>query len=347
MPPSPPACQPRINPVGLLPRVRFYLLFGVVFTLAQFAGYLSLYGVEFTAVIWPAIGIYGATLAMCQRRHWPWLAGIMVVIDLVASYLSKEGDYTPELIGFWCVQVIVNPTTGLIFAAIVQRFVDECNPLSNPRSLAVYTFIAITLNISLVTLTGWALYGLMVPNIKVIDGWQQWAYSDIMGLLTTATPLILFILADHRKKLVTRKRLEGVLLIALFTITLLLVVGAKQTAQTSIQYYQTLLLIPYFVWAFARYGPFVLTLMASLLTLTALFSLAAERGPFWIEGRSEFNNTLMANAVLLPINIAILLVSSMLEGQRRYFAQLLRVEQQQRRLDRFETLGTIAGGGGP
>lgn len=332
------------DPQGLWELLRLLAIFAVVFSIAQFMGYSTLYGVDSISVIWPPAGVLGAALALCRRRHWVWLILISVTIDMLWSTARGWDLSDPHEQAFLWLKLTVNPLTGMLFALTLHYLIEDSAPLRGPRALGVYVFVAIGLNVAVVTLIGWVVVGLFVNDFPVLASWKQWAYSDITGMLAFATPLIVI---AHRPDMTTQLRqrgVEGMVLVLVFAGTAYALFGLDRGEKTWAQHYQLIVLLPIFAWVVARFGPVMMTVVMSILVQAVLLGMAGQRGPFDVPWRSNAENVLMAQGVLVPGALALLFISSMLESRRRHYEREMDTQRRLRRLDRIETLGTMAGG---
>lgn len=331
-----------IDPKGAIAKFRFYLVYSCAILIALIIGSSTFYGMSSASVIWPAAGVFGGFLVITSRRHWVIMVVLLVVLDqsvatFTRGYPGREGLIT---LG---VKVVYNPTAGLVFAMIVQRWLPNRSPLANPKALLIYVFLGIIANLVLASLITWSLAGLIVDEIRVIAKWQQWAYSGISGMLAYATPII--VLANRWETLAhTRQRVAEGLAFMLVFLSVCYYLFAYQKAETRIQPYQVLMMVPLFVWVIGRFGPVMLTMAAGALITIIMLGMSLGRGPFDIDSRPEHINVLIAQGVMVPGMFTLLFIASMLEGMRLQFERQLETEKQFRRLDRIQSLGTMASG---
>ncbi len=340
----PPSHKSVFDPRGVRGHLGLVAVFAAAFILAQCLGYMSRYGAVSISVIWPPTGVYGVTLALVHRRHWLSILGMMLLIDTLGSLVTSGWSFEQKQIAFLALKSLVNPVTGVVFALIVRHGMPGGDPLCGPREFFIYVFVAIGFNVLVVSLVGWLLVALLLGVEDVIPKWQQWSYSDMTALLTFATPALVL---SHRPELLRRpdrRTGEAALVLVLFTLACTILFANNHDENPWIQHYQLIVLLPIFAWVVARFGPVMMTVMTSVLALAVLLGLASGLGPFDSEGRPDAENVLVAQGLLVPGMLGLLYISSLLEGRRRQFEQDLRTEQRMRRLDRTETIGTMAAG---
>ena len=323
-------------------RLRLYGLFCAGFLIAQAIGFETVYGDESISLIWPPAGVFAAALTLTRQRHWWVLIPLMIVLDIGYSAVRISPDFGGRDFGILALKLVVNPTTGVLFALIVCRFVEGCDPLRSPRALGAYVLFAVILNVGLVSLIGWAMLGAL-SEYETLAGWQQWAYSDITGMLAFATPIIVIAHRCNRIRIQLARVAEATVVLTIFT-AITVALFAWDEDRGWLRHYQIVLLLPVLAWVIGRFGPVMVTFVASILTLTVLLGMAAGRSPFEHAGRSDFESVLIAQGILVPLNVTLLYISSMLESVRQQYRHQIETEKRFRQLDRMETLGTMAAG---
>jgi signal transduction histidine kinase len=331
------------DPIGTMARLRFYLLYALAILVSQLIGYQTFYGISAASVIWPCAGVFGAALVITHRRHWWILVAVLIAIDQT-MYVIMRDVYAGRAVQIvMVVKLIYNPTTGVVFALVVQRFVPDRNPMGGLRSLVIYTVGGIFLNLLLASLISWSLASLIIGDLQLIARWQQWSYSGISGMLAYATPIIVIANQWNREHPLRRYPSE-----ASFFILLLLVVCVYLFAFVQsdfiLQLYQFLILLPLLAWGIVRFGPVMLTFSTCVVVTVIMVGMSLERGPFHYPDREPFVNVLSAQGAIVPGMIGLMFISSLLESVRTQYEKQLEYEIKLRRLDRFETLGTMAGG---
>lgn len=332
-----------LEPQGILPRLRFYAFYVCAIVVAQFIGYTTFYGVTSASVLWPCAGVFGASLVITHRRHWVPMTIIMILIDqslyllLRESYPGRLGQFTMG------VKLVYNPTVGILFALIVHRYIPDRRPLGSLRSLAIYILVAVFANMLILALLCWSIVGLFIEELNVITRWQQWCYSGISGMLAYATPIILIAnRIDERLPVLARPWEAVCYAIAFGGVSVYLF--SYQQGELHLQPYQFVLLLPLFAWVLSRFGPVLLTVSASLLMTIIMVGMSFGKGPFHVEGRSAETDVLVAQGVMVPGMLTLLFICALLESIRLQYAKQIETEKHLRRVDRIQSLGTMASG---
>lgn len=332
-----------INPKGAIARTRFYLICACALIAAQLVGLATFYGLSGASVLWPTAGVYGALLVITHRRHWLVLIVMLVVIDQSLSYIFSE--LYPGRVGRATVTVklFYNPLIGVVFALVVNRFIPDRNPVGSIRSLSLYIFLAIFANLLAASFACWLLASIIMDDFSLLSRWQQWSNSGIAGLLAFATPIIVIANRWHEKPPILARPWEAVLFGVVY-VWVTVYLFAFSSDEQSLLPYQFIALIPLFGWAITRFGPILLTLAACALMTIIMLGLSIGRGPFHVDGRSAAMDALVAQGVMVPGVITLLFITSLLESIRIQHARQLDTEKQFRRMDRIQSLGTMASG---
>jgi signal transduction histidine kinase len=332
-----------LDPRGPFRRMRLYLIYALAILAAQLIGYLTFYGISAASVIWPCAGVYSAALVITHRRHWIVLVAIMIVIDQTLYVIRRDvyAGRAEQIVMF--VKLIYNPTIGVVFALIVQRFVPDRNPVGGLRSLVIYTLGGVFVNLLLASLVSWSLASLMVGDLQLIARWQQWSYSGISGMLAYATPIITIANQWSRDHPLRTHPREAGFYMLLLTVVCVYLFAFVQT-DFILQLYQFLVLLPLLAWGIVRFGPVMLTLSTCVIVTVIMVGMSIERGPFHFPDREPFVNVLTAQGAIVPGMIGLLFISALLERVRAQYEKQLEYAIKLQRLDRFETLGTMAGG---
>jgi signal transduction histidine kinase len=332
-----------LAPKGTLAKVRFYLLYSCAILVAQLIGYTTFYGVTSASVLWPCAGVFGASLVISHRKHWIAMTLIMMLIDQ-SMYLLLRESYPGRLGRFTMgVKLVYNPTIGVVFALIVQKYVPERRPLGSLRALAIYILIAVFANMLIFALLCWSVVGLFIEELNVITRWQQWSYSGISGMLAYATPIIVIAnRLDERLELIPRPW-EAICYGLVFTGTSVYLF-AYQRGELLLQPYQFVVLLPLFAWVISRFGPVLLTVSACVLMTIIMVGMSFGKGPFHVDGRAAETDVLVAQGVMVPGMLTLLFITALLESIRMQYAKQIETEKHLRRVDRIQSLGTMASG---
>ena len=324
-------------------KLTLYAWFAVIFLLSEFLGTAFGYGVESISILWPPTGILGATLAMLHRKHWIPILLIGSVIDFFAGVVSHNFLIDPHFVKYLFIGLISNPFTAIFFATTFQWLIPNAHPLSDPKRFGFYVLIPIVLNTAIVSFLSMNLLAVFIHDFPVIAAWQQWLYSDITGLLTFATPLIMIVSSwDQILKIESRLYETALMMVVFAVVTAILFTDILEV--TYFRNYMFVMMLPMFAWIVARSGAVGMSLATLILTIVVLAALVNHSSPFEVPDRTAAENVLVVQGFLVPITLVILFVASILESRKTQFEQLLEQDRQLRNMSRIESLGTMAGG---
>ncbi len=328
----------------------FYAWFAVAFLLAELLGQSFAYGVDSISILWPPTGILGAALVITHRKHWIPIVLVATGIDMMMSgfivlidYQSDLVELNMQLVGSKLVGFIINPAAPLIFAITLERMIPNYKPLSSPKAFGLYVLVPIVLNTALVSCICMWLNSLLYEDFPIIEGWQQWWYSDITGFLAFATPII--VIAANRDQLdhLQSRSIEATLVLVCFTATSV-ILFTDTISFTSFQNYKFVLMLPVFAWVVARFGSVVMSLTTLILTIVVLSALVSQASPFDSVDRSAHENAIAVQGFLVPVMLVVLFIASIIESRKTQFSRILDQDRQMRNLSRVQSLGTMAGG---
>ncbi len=339
--------QPRMKS-AIEPQDRYYTYvayswFAVAFLASQFLGYSFGYGVESISILWPPTGVLGATLVLLSRKHWIQILIIASVIDFLSGVVSNNFQADPSFIKFLLVGLATNPITAIVFATTYKLLIPNARPLSEPKLFGMYILIPIVLNTAVVSLIIVSLLSFSVEGFPALAGWQQWWYSDVMGILIFATPILMIASSWDRTVSQQSRMLEAFLLLTVFAV-LALVLFTSPIDSTAFKYYKLVFMLPIYAWVVSRFGAVVMTLTTVVLNLVVLSALVNHISPFELEDQTEAQNVLAVQGFLVPATLTVLFVASILEHRKRQYEALLENERHMRALSHVEALGTMAGG---
>ncbi len=321
----------------------WYAWFAVFFIASQYLGYTFGYGVQSISVLWPPTGVLGAALALLSRRHWIPIILIASVLDFLNGATSQNFRTDPDFHLYLIIGLITNPITAIVFASTFRIFVPNARPLSEPKVFGFYVIICVTLNTAFVSFLSMSLLSLLIEGFPVVAGWQQWWYSEFMGLLMFATPIIMIASSAFKTNHAKFRVYETAAMLTVFAAVTALLFSA-QFEGTSFRYYKVVFMLPIFAWIISRFGAVVMSLATLVFTLVILIMLIYHESSFEIPGRSEAGNVLAVQGFLLPVTLTVLLIASILEHRKHQFEVLLENQLQMKSLRRMESLGTMAAG---
>jgi len=286
----------------------------------------ALIGVHFLSlpsgivVFWPPNAVLLAAFLTLPRRHWPGLAVVVLVAEVLADYASFSVQ-TAVLFG------LINVAECAIAATVIKRF--SANQLvqpdwSEPRELALFILIAFFVASPIAALAGASVYTyiLLEPEPFVVF-WRIWWFGDATGLIAL-TP-VLHMLFNVRvywpdARYLSAGFVEWAGLIATTLLTCYLVFnigisGGHMLALTPL----LVMLAP--LWAAVRLGPLPGSLLASVVVVYAATATAVGQNPL-VTGSTE-NTALLMQEVIVLFIVIVLFAAAFVSQNRRKSGSLL------------------------
>jgi signal transduction histidine kinase/CheY-like chemotaxis protein len=284
------------------------------------AGILARFPGLGAAILFLPYAVVTAALLRTARRHW-W------IILLAAA----AGDFLPhwrsgESLTFVLLAEIVNDGRAIIAALGITRWARRSGRFESMREMVAYLAVAVLVAPAVAALGGAGLVSWFgtAPGFWLV--WQQWWLSNaITGLIVL--PLLTF---DVRALLSrgVRPSAARAAEAALLVISLLVVgaaVFARSYDRSPTHQAHLYWALPFLLWAAVRFGP--RGTCAALMGVTSLsvWGAIAGRGPFAPDAATE--NLLELQVFLLAVSIPVLLLSALIEQQRRTAAALTEIEK--------------------
>jgi signal transduction histidine kinase len=257
--------------------------------------------------------------------------------------ISNNFNADHSFIKYLLVGLVTNPITAIVFATTFKILIPKARPLAEPKLFGLYILVPITLNTAVVSLLTMTLLHFLIEDFPIFAGWQQWWYSDVMGLLIFATPILMIASSWDRIEQQQDRTFEAALTLVGFAF-IVLVLFTSPIEGTAFRYYKLILMLPIYAWIVSRFGAVVMALTTIVLTLVVLAALVYHVSPFESSSQTEAQNVLAVQGFLLPATLTVLFVASILEHRKRQYEALLENERQMRALSHVEALGTMAGG---
>lgn len=332
-----------INPTNSYQKYTLIAWFVVAFLIAELLGNSFGYGVDSISILWPPTGILGATLAVTHKKHWLCLILIAAVLDFSVGLVSNNFTSDPGFISYLIIGLLTNPLTALTFAITFRKLIPNARPLSAPKLFGLYVLIPITLNTAMTSFLAMSLLYAYIPDFPFQAAWQQWWYSDVTGLLTFATPVIMIASSWHQIVKLEHRTIEAFIVLSLF-FAISAVLFSNVFNIVMFRHYELVLMLPIYAWIVARFGAVVMSLTTLILTIVVLFALVNHASPFDTINQSPASNVLAVQGFLVPVTLCVLFIAALLESRNDQFQRILDHERQLRILSRVESLGTMAGG---
>jgi PAS domain S-box-containing protein len=289
-----------------------------------------------TAILYPPYAVVTVALLLSQPRRW-W---IYLVAGSVGSFLPNRLGGDP--VSFVLMTEIANCARALLAAWGVRRFGDSEGQLDTLKGMTAFLLFAVVLAPAVGAFIGAGVVA--VHGGGYWQAWRAWLLSNVLTGLTLL-PIILIgrghLVAQARRRMLRRWREACVLLLALLAVGALVLLGPSTSGPSL---YAPL---PLLLWAAVRFGPGGTSAALLTVAVLAIIGTLAELGPFITQSPSD--GLLQLQLFLFAISVPLLLLSSLLQEQRRT-ADELRASQQQYRtivedqtelISRFRPDGTL------
>ncbi len=270
-----------------------------------------------TALLYPPFAIVTTALLLSSPRRW-W---IYLVAGSVGSFVSHRLSGAP--VSFILMTEVANYSRALLAAWGVSRFGDSGGRLDTLKGMTAFLLFGVVLAPCVGAFIGAGAVALHGGGY--LAAFRPWLLSNVLTGLTLL-PVLLIV----RARLVARSvwvplhrwREAGILLIALLGVGGLVLLDSNASGASL---YAPL---PLLLWAAVRFGPGGTSAAVLTVAILAITGTIGERGPFVTQ--SPEDGLLQLQLFLFVVSVPLLLLSALLQEQRRT-ADELRASQQQYR----------------
>lgn len=277
------------------------------------------------ASIWPASGIYLSALLLTRRTLWPWLIGILLVVDFIAQHLAG----TPSLSA--ALYAVVLSGDALLSAWLLQRFVSKQLAFERVRDVVGFLLLSVVLSNML-----WSLLAAFAAQwhrtTTFWDFWKWWAASDGVGNLLL-TPFILSWAGLIKRGLGPWKPnriLEGA---ALFLPMAVFNYAAFRLfrSHTAFSLLHAYITFPFLLWAGLRFGTRGVSSALLILASIALHAIATGHDTALSPQPVHWSSILLVQIYLVILALPSLLLAGVV-SERQQAKENLRQGQERYRL---------------
>jgi len=270
-----------------------------------------------TAILYPPYAIVTAALLLSPVRRW-W---IFLLAGSVGSFIPQRLNGDP--VTFVLLSEVANYARALLAAWAIRRFGDS-GRFYTLKGMTAFLLFAVVLAPGVGAFIGAGVVAVYADG-GYWDAWRPWLMSNVLTGLTLL-PIVL-IARDHfvRRSAVAelRRWREASVLIFSLLAAGALVLLAPNTSGASL--YAPL---PLLLWAAVRFGPGGTSAALLMVSAMTIIGTLDEHGPFITPSPSD--GLLQLQLFLFVISVPLLLLSALLQEQRRT-ADELRASQQQYR----------------
>jgi signal transduction histidine kinase len=228
------------------------------------------------STLWPPNAILLAVLVLTSWRMWP--------VTLLGAFLAHlivelQNGVPMSMVLCWFAS---NSFQALLGAIFVRRFVGDKLRFDNSRHVIIFIIFAATLTPFAASFLDTAF---VVWNELGTDNyWKVWRmrfFSNVLAILIIA-PVFVMLGANgiaYLRSLTPRRLLEGFLMAAGLFLACVIAFGAKgvEPGNVPVLVYS---LLPFLLWAAARFGPAGLSSALLITTLMSIWSAYNGLGPF-------------------------------------------------------------------
>lgn len=240
--------------------------FCFLYFFAASIAYLFLVTPDGITVIWPAGGVFLAALLLTSKIHW-WVVAIFLgIIDFSVQVTLGKTDLPPGALFS-----LITTVQALASAALLRSFHKGALSFESFADVFALLVWAIAIPTAVFGIPA-ALTANAYFETPLLDAWTSWLIADGLGVLVV-TPLLLVAHKDaleRIKKLSSAAWIETAVLLAILTLTTLLVFTTYNPAGATLASYSYLPFI-FLIWIAMRLGVGTTTLAILLFVTTAIW----------------------------------------------------------------------------
>jgi PAS domain S-box-containing protein len=269
------------------------------------------------AVFWPAAGVAsGILIALGSAARWPVIVGV-VAATFAANLLGDRNVWSSAFFA------VANAGDAVIIAGLIHRLFGSSFELNELRKvLALFAATAASVSLSGIAGTaGFVLFHGSTASPLVI--WLDWFKSDAVGNIAVA-PLAIGLASLARNFPPRREIVEGVLALAVVSLVCALLVflpNEPWTAELAIG-----ALCPLLLWIASRLGPAFTAVATFIFAITIVWTTIFAIGVFGDLQLSTEERVLGAQATILAISLAALVLAALFSERRLHESAILERE---------------------
>jgi signal transduction histidine kinase/CheY-like chemotaxis protein len=265
------------------------------------------------AVFWPAAGVSaGVLIALGPRARLSVALGTMAA-TMVANLL---GDRT---VWSTIVFALSNAGEALLMAWLIERFFDRAFSFGRLRN--VLAFVVAAFMATAVSGIGGALgyYWFHSPTVPLFQSWLDWFTADALGIIAVA-PLVIKLFSAASARPPRGELAEGMAAVAAFAVMSGIVVLLPEDVLGTVV--PIALLSPPLLWLAARCQPVFAAAAVFAVSLVIVSTTIFDIGHFGSRGRPIAEVALAAQASILLLALATMVLASLFAEIREKSRQL-------------------------
>jgi signal transduction histidine kinase len=287
------------------------------------------------STLWPPNAILFAVLVLTSWRMWSVALLGAFLAHLIAEL--QKGVPMPMVLCWF----ISNSFQALLGAILIRRFVGDRLRFDSSRHVIVFVIFAVTIapfaaSFLDAAFVAWNKLG----TDNYWDVWRMRFFSNVLAILIIA-PVFVMIGANgiaYLRSMTLRRLFEGFLMVAGLFLACVIAFGAKEVEPGNVPVL-VYSLLPFLLWAAARFGPAGLSLALLITTLVSIWSAYKGLGPFTSFPADE--KVLSLQLFLIIISTPLMFLAAAIREQENA-EQTLR-ESEERYRNRVEEQADLAG----
>ena len=267
------------------------------------------------AVFWPAAGVASGVLIVAgSKARWPLILGVMAA-TVLANLLGDRNIWSSILFA------IANAAEAAIVAGLIERSYGspfELNTLRRVLGLFAATIVGTAISGIVGTIGFVWFHGDSSASAPTV--WLHWFASDGLGTLTVA-PLVIGLASLIRNAPSTREAAESALALAVLCVLcafLVFLPNRPWTGELAI-----VALWPLFVWIAARLPPGIASAATFICAITIVATTTFDIGIFGDSHLSFDHRIQSAQASILAVSFAALVLTALFSERRLQGVALL------------------------
>ena len=265
------------------------------------------------AVFWPAAGVSaGVLIALGPRARLSVALGTMAA-TLVANLLGDRNLWSTIIFA------LSNAGEALLMAWLIERFFGSAFSFGRLRN--VLAFVAAAFMATAVSGVGGALgyYWFHSPATPLLHSWLDWLTADALGIITVA-PLVIELFSAARARPSRSEFVEGIAAVAaLAAMSGIVVLLPEEVLATVVP---IALLCPPLLWLAARCQPVFAAAAVFIVSLIIVSTTIFDIGHFGSRGRPIADVALAAQASIVLLALATMVLASLFAEIREKSRQL-------------------------
>ena len=269
------------------------------------------------AVFWPAAGVAAGTLiALGREARLPVAVGVLVA-TIVANLMGDRTVWSATAFA------LCNAGETLLTAWLIEHYFGSDFSLGTVRHV-VGLLVAAVVATAVSGVGAAVAYKLLHnPAVSVLLTWQQWFFSDALGIITVA-PLLIGLTSAIRAPPPRSELIEGVVVLTAVTVMTGIIISLPREPWESVV--PVALLFPLLLWLAARCQPVFASAAAFVVALAIVWAITFGVGHFGNLDIPMDTRILGAQSSILGVAICAFVLAALFAERRQHVAVLMESE---------------------